>query len=337
MKSFAWLEARSMDQALLALAPRGGGATVLKGGGVDLLDQMKEGLISPARLINLRRIPDLAHISLAAAPTGQRLVIGPAVTLAQLAIDPLVLAHVPLLAACARAIATPQIRAVATVGGNLLQRPQCWYLRSALHPCKRKGGLACFAMDGENEGHAIFDNQVCAAVHPSSLAIALCALQAEVEVRSVSAGAQSTRRLLALALSVSPSEPQWDLRRDHRLNPTELLTEVSIPIVPKQRGAYLRLKQKQSFDWPMVEVAVALSRAESGEIRAARVVLGAVAPTPHHNPAVDAALIGSKGDDAALSRCAELAQKGARPLLHNQYKVALVKVAIQRALRMALS
>ena len=341
MRPLVWIEARTPEQAVAELAARREdlGTVVLKAGGVDLLDRLKEGLEAPGRLVNLRRAggPEgLGEIRLSPAAAGApaALHVGALVTLARLAEDPLVLRHVPALAAAAGGTATPQIRQAATLGGNLLQRPRCWYLRSALHPCKKKGGAVCYAQDGENDFHAIFDNAVCAAVHPSSTATALLSHGA----RFVALGPGGRREAPLEDLLLSPSAPGADLLRDHRLDPAEVLCALLVPVLPEGgRSVYVKLKQKQSFDWPLGEVAVVLRRGAGGAVEDARIVLGAVAPTPLRAKAAEAALRGlSRADTARLQRVADLALGKARPLQKNGYKIELLKGLLKRALRQAL-
>jgi xanthine dehydrogenase YagS FAD-binding subunit len=335
MNPFTWIEVRTAAQAVAELAQPRGGLAALKAGGLDLLDRMKEGLDQPARLINLRRLTDHGMAEVRELADPPRLHIGALVTLARLAEDPLVRRHAPALAQAAAGAATPQIRQVATLGGNLLQRPRCWYLRSAAHPCKKKGGKVCFAQEGENELHALFDNAGCAAVHPSSAATALVALDAGLEVL----GAGGLRRMPIAELAVSPGQPGFGFTRDHRLGPAEVLTGVQVPLTGA-RSVYRKIKQKQSFDWPLCEVAVSIQAGQAGQgLSAARIVLGAVAPVPWRATAAEAELLKSgRGADAAgIRRAAQAAVRGARPLQHNGYKVALCVTLVERALTVALS
>lgn len=336
MNPFTWIEVRTAAQAVAELAQPRGGAAMLKAGGLDLLDRMKEGLDQPARLINLRRLNDHGMAEVRELADPPRLHIGALVTLARIAEDPLVRKHAPALAQAMAGAATPQVRQVATLGGNLLQRPRCWYLRSALHPCKKKGGKICFAQEGENELHALFDNAACAAVHPSSAATALVALDAGLEVL----GAGGLRRMPIAELALSPGQPGFGFTRDHRLGPSEVLTGVQVPLTGA-RSVYRKVKQKQSFDWPLCEVAVSIQTGQAGQpgkgVTAARIVLGAVAPVPWRAKAAEAELLKSGADAAGLRRVAQAAARGARPLQHNGYKVALCVTLVERALTAALS
>jgi xanthine dehydrogenase YagS FAD-binding subunit len=201
MHRFEWLNAKSEAEAAGAgtttvaaamTAPTGGrvpqDAIIVKAGGIDLLDLMKEGLLQPRRVVNLRGIAGLDQII---EQNDRTVRVGAMTTLASVASHPLILQRYTALAGAAGNSASPQIRNVATLGGNLLQRPRCWYFRSAHHHCARKGGEVCFAFGGDNRYHAIFDQAGCAIVHPSTSATALVALGAGVELAQPGAGSSS--------------------------------------------------------------------------------------------------------------------------------------------------
>jgi xanthine dehydrogenase YagS FAD-binding subunit len=251
--------------------------------------------------------------------------LGPLVTLARLADDRDVKARYRALAEAAGHAATPQIRNMATVGGNLLQRPRCWYFRSSSFECKKKGGTRCFAHDGENSFHAVFGNELCAIVHPSSLAVALVALGARLRL----VGPRGAREAPLESFFVAP---ETDVRREHALGAGEVITEVVVP-APRggARSAYAKQGQKESFDWPLAEVAVQLEL-DGGVCRKASVVLGAAAPVPWRARAAEAALVGRPVDEAAAAAAAKAAVSGARPLSQNAYKVALLEVVTRRTL-----
>ncbi|MCA9665941.1 MAG: FAD binding domain-containing protein [Myxococcales bacterium] len=332
MKPFELVNASSLSSALGALGQAKG--AVAKAGGVDLLDLMKEGISAPPRLINLRTIAGLDKI--AAASGEQGAVLGPLATLAQLA-ESKALAGVPAYAALAEAAAaaaTPQIRNMATLAGNLCQRPRCWYFRDADYHCLRKGGNKCFAHSGDNAFHAIFENDKCAVVHPSAAAVALSALGAKLELqRAGKDGKVATRELAMADFFVAPSK---DVQRENVLAAGELISAVKLPAPQAgQRSAYIKQKQKQSFDWPLGEVAVSLT-VTAGKIAAASVVLGSVAPIPWRAKKAEAALVGKAADEALIKAAAEAALAGADPLDDNGYKVPLVKALVRRALTQAL-
>lgn len=354
MKPFIWIDAHTPEQAttyLTATAGRPGG--LLKAGGIDVLDRLKEGLEQPERLVNLRRsvgspLGELAEVKAASVPedvtrllpgTGNGAApaprdcfrLGALATLAQVASHPFLERSLTALSLAAHAVATPQIRQVATLGGNLLQRPRCWYYRSRDFVCRKKGGSECFAVDGENEFHAIFDNRPCAAVHPSATATALVALDAIVEVF----GRKGRRFQRLSAMLVAPSQPGGDVQRENRLEPDEVLANVYVPMPgPGERSIYQKVKQKQSFDWPLAEVAIALQTGSAGgpPVAAARVVLGAVAPVPWRAKAAEAALVKvTRADAASLRAVGAAATEGAAPLSGNRYKVALCQGLVQQA------
>jgi xanthine dehydrogenase YagS FAD-binding subunit len=225
--SFQWQDARTVEDAIAQL----GGKAMVKAGGIDVMDRLKEGLDSPAKLVNIRTIPGLDQIR----EDAQGLHIGPMVTLDRLANDKAVRAGYLALADAAAHAATPHIRNVATVGGNILQRPRCWYFRSEQFHCLRKGGDRCFAQDGENEYHAIFDNELCAIVHPSAVAVALVALDGSIELT----GGHGKRQTALEQFFVRPEE---DVQRENRIALDELLTAITVPKPPSgSRSAYMKL------------------------------------------------------------------------------------------------
>jgi xanthine dehydrogenase YagS FAD-binding subunit len=318
---FAWTNPGSLAEAVAQL----GAASLAKAGGVEVMDLLKERLVSPARLVNLRSVPGLDRVA-DRGPEGAR--VGPLVTLARLADDPLVRGRWTALAQSAGHAATPQIRNMATIGGNLLQRPRCWYFRSEQFPCRRKGGTTCFALEGENELHAVFAHTRCCAVHPSSLATALVALGAGVELT----GPRGVRSVPVEQLFLPAEEAGV---RDTVRADDEILTDVVLPAPsPGSSSAYVKQAQKESYDWPLVEAAVALERI-AGKCTRAAVVLGAVAPTPWRARAAETALLGRPIDDASARDAARAALEGASPLRDNGYKLALIEVAVRRAVSAA--
>jgi xanthine dehydrogenase YagS FAD-binding subunit len=318
MMPFEWTEPRSLAEAVAQLGP----AALPKAGGVELMDLLKERLIEPARLVNLRTVPGLDRLQDRGA---EGLRIGPLVTLARLADDPLVRGRFRALADAAAHAATPQIRNMATLGGNLLQRPRCWYFRSEQFPCHRKGGTHCFAMDGENAYHAVFAHRVCCAVHPSSLAGALIALGATVELTG-----PGGKRSVPLEGFFTPAEVVGV--RDTVKQDDEVVSDVVVPPPgPGASSAYAKQAQKESYDWPLVEAAVALERNGAGVCTRASVVLGAVAPTPWRTNAAEVVLVGRRIDEASARDAGKAALQGASPLRDNAYKLPLIEAAVRRA------
>jgi xanthine dehydrogenase YagS FAD-binding subunit len=317
MKSFEWADATSIEQAV-ALTVKG---SAFKAGGVDVVDLMKERLFEPTRLINLRTIPNLDKIE----QDEKGLHIGPLLTLAQLADHELVRTKFAALAQSAAEAATPQIRNVATVGGNLLQRPRCWYFRHEEFHCRKKGGEKCFAQDGENQYHAIFSNGLCAIVHPSAIAVALVALGAHIDI---SDGKQQRTVKLEEFFHL----PNVEVTSENDLKPGELVTAIRVPpLPPNAKTFYMKQKEKESFDWPIADAAVMIAEAD-GKCASASIVLGAAAPIPWRATAAEAILIGKKVDESAARAAAAAAMNDATPLAENGYKVPLFKTIITRTI-----
>ncbi|AKT36840.1 FAD binding domain-containing protein [Chondromyces crocatus] len=317
MNRFSWVNPSSIEDAVAALEP---GASI-KAGGIDMMDLLKEGLIVPQRLVNLRAVEGLDQIE----ETSDGLHIGPLVTLARLAADPTIQKLHRALADAASRAATPQIRNVATVGGNLLQRPRCWYFRNEAFVCRKKGGGRCYAHGGENAYHAILDNQLCAAVHPSAMATALLALGAQLEIR----GPVGQRSAPLEGFFVAP---EVDVMRENALGDREIITKIILPEPPSGSGsAYLKQGEKESFDWPLAEVAVMLER-EANRCKRASIVLGAAAPVPFRAKAAEDALTGKVVDEATARAAARAAVQGAKPLEQNAYKVTIFEAIVRRTI-----
>lgn len=301
-----------------------GDVSVIKAGGIDLLDLIKEGLLAPSKVINLREVPGLDAV---AEEEGGGLRIGPMVTLASLSAHPTIQQRYPALADALGDSASPQIRNIATFGGNLLQRPRCWYLRSHAFRCLRKGGGHCFAVHGENQYHAIFNNMPCAIVHPSTAATVLVAIGATVEIT----GSAGAARQLLLEDFFVPVEQ--DMQRENRLEQHEILAAIRLPhLSPSVRMAHIKQGQKDSFDWPLADVAVVLDRDASGVCQRAAVVLGAAAPIPHRARKAEAALVGQRIDERTAAQAAQAALDGATPLSKNAYKLPLFETLVRRTI-----
>jgi xanthine dehydrogenase YagS FAD-binding subunit len=319
MKPFVLVHPRTLAEAARqTVSPE----AELKAGGVDLLDRMKEGIDSPTTLVSIIEIP--GHDRIEAGPPAR---IGALATLAQIADDPGLRKAYPALAEAAAGAATPQIRHMATLGGNLCQRPRCWYYRLEEFDCRKKGGSECFAREGENRFHAIFDTDLlCCCVHPSAAGTALLAYGATLEVLS-----PKGRRTLPMDQFFF--RPEADATRENTLKPGDVVESVSIPApVAGARSVYRKLKHKESFDWPLVETCVSLS-VSGGVISGARVVFGSVAPTPYRSREAEAVLEGQRPSPELLQRAAVAAVSVAKPLGQNAYKVTLARVELERALR----
>jgi xanthine dehydrogenase YagS FAD-binding subunit len=290
-------------------------------GGTDLLSLMKSDLAVPERLVNLKTIEGLDAVRRAE----DRWHIGATARLSQVAE---VVAEDPALTCLREALvgaASPQLRHMATLAGNLVQEPRCWYYRNPEVPCWRKGGQRCFAIQGDNTYHTILGRSPCNAVHPSDPAVALLALDASVNLVGVGASRQ-------VPLGEFYRLPTRDNRNDHILRQGELITEVIISEPTEgTRSTYVKIAERSSWDFALVSVAACLTVVD-GIAERARIALGGVAPMPWRAAEAEAALTGTALSDEAIGAAAEAAVTGARPMTHNGYKVDLVKGAVRQAL-----
>jgi xanthine dehydrogenase YagS FAD-binding subunit len=317
LPSFRYVRPATLDEALAELAaPDAAGHA----GGTDLLGALRDRAVTASTVVSLSAVGELRGIE--ERPSGE-LRLGALATLAEIAAHPLVRARAAALAEAAGAAATPQIRNQGTLGGNLCQRPRCWYFRSRFD-CARRGGAACSAVDGENLYHAIFGGDGCYMVHPSDTAPALVALQASVRV----AGPAGPRTLPIGSFFVLPSQ---DLEHENVLRAGEIVTEVVLPPAPPgHRSAYRKMRVRGAWDFALAGAAVAAVISD-GRVRQARVVLSGVAPAPWRSPAAEEALVGRRLDVAAASGAGAAAVRGARPLSGNAYKVSLARAAVEDA------
>lgn len=322
MKPFAYVNAGSQQDALAALSTATRGKILPLAGGMDLIGLMKDYVATPDVLVNVKKLPAAITV-----PAQGLTTIGAAATITDVADHAALAKAYPALADAARGVGTTQIRNVGTVGGNLMQRPRCWYFRNEEFHCLKKGGSRCFAVDGENQYHAIFGDGPCHIVHPSSLAMPLIAYGARIKV----AGPQGEREIEADKFFVMPDRNMFG---ETVLEPSELVTEVVIPTSRNLSAATYEVKFKQSHDWPIVTASVAL-RMASGVVESARVVLGAVAPIPWRSPAAEQLLKGKRIDEAVAWQAAEAALADAKPMTHNGYKVQVAKTALRRAIMKA--
>jgi xanthine dehydrogenase YagS FAD-binding subunit len=322
MKTFELHLPKTLDEALALLESPG--ATPLAGG-QDLLTELKEHLVAPDALVDLRGFQGADAIELRADGA---LSIGAGVTIAALEHHAELARRWPILAEAAASIASPQIRTQATVGGNLCQRPRCWYYRNEALVCLKKGGTECFSYGGHNKYNAILGGGPSYIVHPSDLAPALVALDAEVEIASK----KSARRRVKLA-SFFTLPAEGDVLRENVLVPGELVTAVHVPAhAGNWKSTYLKFKERSSFDWALSAVAIA-ARMDGGKLAQVRVVLGGVAPRPWRASGAERVLTGRTVDDAVAREAGEAALAGAEPLSGNAYKIPLTKGLIVKALR----
>lgn len=317
MKAFAYHQPKTVADAVRLLSQR---STMAIAGGQDILGAMKDGLFEPEHLVNLKSLPGLGDIK----ETNTGLQIGALVTLSDIAEHPVIRRDYTALAEAAEAVATLQIRNVGTIGGNLCQRPRCWYFRDPHVHCLKKGGDQCYAVRGDNRYHAIISPGPCYIVHPSDCAPALVALGAKVTI----VGAKGTR---TVALKEFFQMPDKNLKGENVLQPGEVVTQITVPR-PKAgtRSTYLKVREKDSFDWALVSAAVVLQM--QGEVcRAASVVLGGVAPVPYESPSAAKVLVGKPITVQTATAAGKAAVGQATPLEHNAYKVPLAEAVVKRA------
>ena len=322
MRSFAYSRPESVDEALTLM----GEESRLLAGGTDLLTLIKRDLVAPEQLIDIKRLPDLdAEI----VQEGDQIRIGALARLAQLETDPLVARQLPALAEAASLAATPQLRNMATIGGNVLQRPRCWYFRSDHVHCWLKGGDECHAREGDNRYHALFGESPCVAAHPSDLASALVAYGATVHYRQ-----EDT--VETIGIEAFFQEPTEDRRIEHALPPRAIITGITIPVpAASARSRYVKAMDRKVWAFALAGAAVLLD-VDGTTIRDARVVLSGVATVPWRSRAAEQVLIGSEATDEMFAQAAQAAVAEAEPLSHNGYKVPLVQALIRRALDEAM-
>ena len=329
MKAFEWANATTISEAvqLLKSAPSGSDMDESArpiAGGQDLLTTMKDYSTRPTRVVNLKSIRGLDTIQ-GNAKTG--LTIGALVTLTQLEDHPVVRASFPGLAEAAHSVATPQIRNLGTVGGNLCQRPRCWYFRLEEVICLKKGGSECYAAKGENKYNAILGGGPSYIVHPSDLAPMLVALGASVSV----VGAEGKRVIPLDKFFTLPSE--GSIRRENVLRNDEIITEITVPKSPvAARSTYLKFKERESMDFALASVAAAVQLGANNTVAQCRIVLGGVAPIPWRASKAEQFLVGKTLAGDVLQEAAKLALDGAAPLEKNAYKVPLTQTLVRRAL-----
>jgi xanthine dehydrogenase YagS FAD-binding subunit len=318
MHPFSYAEANSLQSALDLAAING---AMLIAGGTDMLQLLQEDVLAPPTLIGIGQLP-LAGVEAGASA----LRIGAMARLAAVADDTRVQQEFPLLAQALLETASPQVRNMATIGGNLLQRTRCLYFRDSTAPCnKRTPGSGCPAQDGQNRINAIFGGSShCIAAYPGDMAVALVALDASVEVQ----GREGPRQIKVADFHLPPGDtPQLE----NALHPGEIVTGIRIPNNAFAAGShYLKVRDRASFEWALVSVAVALQR-DGDAVREARIVAGGVGTVPWRLPAAEAHLTGHRLDTTRARAAGAVAIEGADPRPGNTYKVRLLQNAVERA------
>ena len=329
MKAFALIHPKSIEDATRLLA-EGGSLDAIRpmGGGQDLLGTLKDYILTPDTVVDLKRIPNLDKINF---DRKKGLRLGALVTITELGENADVKAHFPALAEAAHSVATLQIRNQGTVGGNLCQRPRCWYYRNERIVCLKKGGDKCYAAgdSAENKYHAILGGGPSYIVHPSDLAPVLVCLGATL---TISGPKGQKRELPVEQFFTLPS--QSDVTHENILKQGEIVTEVFVPSSAlAARSTYLKFREKNSLDWALSSVAMALET-DGTLVKNASIVLGGVAPIPWRAKSAEAALHGQALSEATFLAASEAATDGAKPLSQNGYKVPLTQALVRRAARL---
>lgn len=320
MVKFEYLNPKSLKELPDLLSKKQDESIVLAGG-TDLLDLLKERLIEPKRVINIKNIKDLHGIK-----NGSGLELGALTTITEIAADPRIQKKYSVLAQAAESIGTPQLRNMGTIGGNLCQRPRCWYYRGRQYPCLKKGGAKCYAAEGWNQYHAIFGGGPSYIVHPSDAAPALQALGASLKVFGPSGSDE-------IPLEEFFELPIDNLRGENVLQANEIITHISIPEpAAGTRSTFLKFREKQSMDFAISSVA-AILQMQGNRVKSADIVLGGVAPIPWRAKDAEAELQGKALSSETIEKAATAAVAGATPMSHNSYKIQLTQNLVRRALQ----
>jgi xanthine dehydrogenase YagS FAD-binding subunit len=319
MKPFSYVRPDSLGAAIKALGSQG---AVLHAGGTDLLGCLRDQIFPASTVVSISGLKGMLGVEKGGAGG---LKIGALTTIAEVARDPRVVGQYSALAQAASEVASPQLRNQGTLGGNLCQKPRCWYYRGEFH-CLRKGGLQCFAVGGENAYHCILGGENCYIVHPSDTAPALAALEARVHLE----GPKGKRAVPVEDFYVLP---QKDHTRETILGPGEIVTHVELPVAaPGLRSSYRKVRARRSWDFALAGVALALVL-EGDRIAKARVFLSGAAPIPWRSREVEEVITGKKLEPALIGQAAGAAVRNARPMEQNGYKVPLFKAVIEEQLR----
>jgi xanthine dehydrogenase YagS FAD-binding subunit len=324
MKSFAYAAPKTVKEAV-ALLDDSWGATEVLAGGTDLVTSLKQHVTEPQRVVSLKNIKELKGIR----SKGGSLIIGATTTLAELIENRDVARKFPALSIAAQGIGSPQLLNVGTVGGDLCQRPRCWFFRNG-HGLFGQQGETSLVREGDNRYHAIFGNDGPALfVNPSSLGPALIVLGAEITV----AGAGGKTRTVPAAEFFRT--PKAATERETVLRPNEILTEITVPMKGLKNATY-EVRHRHGLDWPYVTASVGFNL-KGRQIEEAQVVLGQVAPVPWRSAAASQALDRGSPDETTASKGGEAAAAGAKPLSGNAYKIQMVKAAVKRAVLAAIA
>jgi xanthine dehydrogenase YagS FAD-binding subunit len=318
LPKFAYVRASTVEEATQNLAANGAKALA---GGSDLLGCLRDGVFETPLVVSISGLSQLKGIN---RTRNGGLRIGAMTRVAEVAADPTINELLPGLAQAASVVASPQLRNQGTMGGNLCQKPRCWYYRGEFN-CRRKGGSTCFAMVGENEYHCLFGGALCYIVHPSDTAPILTALEATLSI----AGPRGTR---SVPLSEFYVLPEDDATKENVLEQGEFVTEVTLPEpAAGLRTSYRKERDRGAWDFSLAGVALAM-RMDGGRVSDARVVLSGAAPVPWRSREAEQVIEGQRINAAVAAEAAEAAMADARPLGKNGYKITMFKGIIEEEL-----
>ncbi|MFZ0389405.1 MAG: xanthine dehydrogenase family protein subunit M [Calditrichia bacterium] len=320
MKNFKYLQPENLRQASEMLG-NDWEESLPYGGGTDMYSLMKHGIVQPEKVVNLKSIPGMNKIE----ANGGGLKIGALVALSQIAAHPVVKEKYAVLEQAVMESASPQLRNMGTIGGNICQRPRCWYYRGDFD-CLRKGGDLCYAVDGENKYHCIIGGSPCFIVYPSDPAVALTALDAKVAI-------SDGKKARSVPISEFYILPEIDVERENILKPDEIVTGVEIPEpAAGTRSAYVKFKERDVWDFAVVSTAVVLQM-NGRQVKNGRVAYGGVAPVPWLEEKVSGRLRGFTVSENNIEMLAAQALKEATPLEQNEYKLPLARNILKQMLR----
>ncbi len=324
MQTFKYVQPKSLSDAA-GISEKEGSAAILFAGGTDVLGLIKNDIIFPSKVINLKSIPGLDKIK----PTGAGLKIGALITVNEIAKHPVIMNKFTVLAEAAKEVASPQLRNVGTIGGNICQRPRCWYFREDFD-CIKKGGDICYAIGGENKYHCIVGGGPCYIVHPSDIAVALVALNAEFTITN----GKEFRIVPANKFFVLPGQNSL---RENILKPGEILTEIFIPDLSSSASSrYIKFTERNGWDFAIVSVAAIVNNS-GNKINSAKIVFGGVAPKPWIDENLNSMLSGLELTDKAIEEAVNITLKDAEPLEMNNYKITLAGNLVKKILAVLIT
>jgi xanthine dehydrogenase YagS FAD-binding subunit len=319
LKPFSYVRAESLGEAVRHLASAG---AVVHAGGTDLLGCLRDEVFSAGKVVSISGLKGLRGVT-KGKDGGLR--IGALTTITEIALNPEIQKHYGGLARAAAEVASPQLRNQGTLGGNLCQKPRCWYYRGEFH-CIRKGGNQCFAVSGENAFHCIFGGADCFIVHPSDTAPALASLEARLHLE----GPKGKRVVPADGFFLLPD---FDPTRETVLGPGEIVTHIELPAPPPGlKSSYRKVRARRSWDFALAGVALALVL-QGDRVANARVFLSGAAPTPWRAKEVEAVITGQKLTSEVIKKAAEVSVQRAKPMEQNAYKIPLFRAVIEEELQ----